>query len=143
MQESPELRKIIAEWFEAAAKGDTSWRDRHVSREPETRIIGTDPDEFLSGPRAYEFLKKEAEAVGGKVRVTVGHVEAFQEGDVGWGVALPTITLPDGKAVTPRWSAVFHREGGAWKLVQLHASIPVGNAASFGDVFPGAPPAGP
>jgi hypothetical protein len=137
MEPSPELAEIISDWFQSVASGDIGWRDRHVSRLPGTRIVGTDPDEFLEGPPAYEFLKNEAEAVGGKVSITVGHVEAFTEGSVGWGVAVPTISLPDGTQVSPRWSAVFHREDDAWKLVQLHASIAQGNEESFGDTFPG------
>jgi hypothetical protein len=141
MERAPELAEVITAWFDAAVRGDTAWRDRHVSRRPGTRIIGTDPDEFLEGATAYEFLKNEAQAVGGKIAVTIGHVEAFAEGSVGWGVAIPTITLPDGTKVTPRWSAVFHREDGDWKLVQLHASIPKGNAETFGDTFPGVKPA--
>jgi hypothetical protein len=31
-------------------------------------------------------------------------------------------SLPNGKSFSPRWSAVFHQEGGEWKLVQMHAS---------------------
>ncbi|MBI2379015.1 MAG: nuclear transport factor 2 family protein [Deltaproteobacteria bacterium] len=140
MRQDQDLREVIRGWFAAAAQGDVSWRDRHVSQQAEIRIIGTDPEEFLTGSVAYEFLANEAKAAGGKIRVSVGHVEAYVEGDVGWGVALPTITLPDGKTASPRWSAVFHRENGAWKLIQLHASIPVTNAAAFGDTFAGAPP---
>jgi hypothetical protein len=137
MEAAPEIRDIISAWFEAAAIGDASWRDRHVSRAQGTRIVGTDPEEFLDGAKAYDFLRNEALAVGGKIKVTVGFVEAFKEGSVGWGVALPTIQLPNGDTASPRWSAVFHQEDGDWKLVQLHASIPVTNAESFGDTFPG------
>ncbi len=136
MEPSPELREIIVGWFEAAAIGDVSWRDRHVSRQAGMRIVGTDPKEWLHGEQAYAFLKEEAERVGGKIKVIVPDAEAFTEGDVGWGVARPVITLPDGAQVSPRWSAVFHREEGQWKLVQLHASIGVSNEEAFGDVFP-------
>jgi adenylate cyclase len=139
MERAPELAEIIKAWFEAAAKGDVSWRDRHVSRQPGMRIIGTDPDELLEGERAYAFLKNEAEAAGGKLQVSVGHVEAFKEGSVGWGLAIPTITFPDGKKLTPRWSAVFHIEDGQWRLVQLHASFAKANTETFGDTLPGAP----
>lgn len=136
MRESPELAKVIAGWFSAAAAGDASWRDRHVSRQPGLRIIGTDPEEWLSGGPAYEFLRNEAETVGGRVKVKIQEIEAFEEGDTGWGVALPEITLADGTTkVTPRWSAVFHREDGQWRLVQLHASIGRGNAEAFGRTF--------
>jgi ketosteroid isomerase-like protein len=135
MTPSPELRDIIAGWFAAAENGDVSWRDRHVSKNPALRIVGTDPDEWLKGEAAYGFLKHEAETVGGRLTVRVREVEAYTEGTVGWGLAAPEITLGTGEKVNPRWSAVFHKEDDGWKLVQLHASIAVGNAAAFGDTF--------
>ncbi len=106
-----------------------------MSRAADLRIIGTDPAEWLDGAPAFAFLRDEAATVGGKVTVRLTAVEGFAEGSVGWGAALPEITLADGARVTPRWSAVFHREDDAWKLVQLHASIAVGNEAAFGDTF--------
>lgn len=137
MRESAELADVISSWFKAAADGDVQWRDDHVSRVPELRIVGTDPDEFLQGQEAYAFLRDEAENAGGKATVVVNHVEAYEEADVGWGVAVPTITLPDGRSVSPRWSAVFRREAGSWKMVQLHASVGVGNEVAFGQLFEG------
>ena len=106
-----------------------------MSRAPGLRIIGTDPAEWLDGEPAFAFLRDEAGAVGGKVTIALRSLEGFAEGSVGWGAAVPEITLPEGNTVSPRWSAVFHREDGAWKLVQLHASVPVANEAAFGDVF--------
>jgi hypothetical protein len=135
MQADVSLRAVISGWFESIVAADNSWRDRHVSSDPDLRIIGTDPTEWLSGGPAFAFLKGEAEAVGGKVRIDIGDVEAFSQGDVGWGAARPKIALPDGSVVNPRWSGVFRCEDGAWKLVQLHASIAVGNAEAFGDTL--------
>jgi SnoaL-like domain len=135
MQDSPDLRNIINSWFDAAAKGDAGWRDHHVSQVSGLRIVGTDPDELLQGAQAYEFLKDEAAMIGGRVAIEVRDVEAFEEGSVGWGLALPEITLAGGLKVSPRWSAVFHKEGVDWKLVQLHASVAQANEAAFGDTF--------
>jgi hypothetical protein len=45
------------------------------------------------------------------------------------------ITLPDGRCVSPRWSAVFQRQDDVWKFVQTHASIGVPNA-EIGWVYP-------
>jgi hypothetical protein len=112
VESAPDLAAVIAGWFKAAEQGDVSWRDQHVSREPGLRIVGTDPQEFLQGEEAYAFLKNEAETVGGRATVEVGEVEAYREGDVGWGVARPVITLMDGTNVSPRWSAVFNRKNG-------------------------------
>jgi ketosteroid isomerase-like protein len=139
MQPSAELRDVITGWFKAAAEGDVTWRDHHVSNHPNLRIVGTDPEEWLLGEPAFAFLRNEAATVGGRIKIKVLEVEAFEEGSVGWGLALPEIALQDGQKVTPRWSAVFHREDGTWRMVQLHASIPVGNEAAFGDTFSPAP----
>jgi hypothetical protein len=46
---------------------------------------------------------------------------------VGWATTKLTITLPDGRHVSPRWSSVFHREDDTWRFVHTHASIAVGN----------------
>ena len=93
MQDSPDLRNIINSWFDAAAKGDAGWRDHHVSQVSGLRIVGTDPNELLQGARAYEFLKDEAEMIGGRVAIEVKDVEAFEEGSR-LGLALPEITWP-------------------------------------------------
>jgi ketosteroid isomerase-like protein len=135
VEPSVELREIILNWFAAAAAGDASWRDRHVSRHPDLRIVGTDPEEWLAGDPAYRFLKDEAANIGGKVTVVVPEAEAFVEGSVGWGVARPIITLGDGRKVSPRWSAVFRREDDGWRMIQLHASVAIGNEQAFGDAF--------
>ena len=141
MEPCADLQEIIVNWFHAAAAGDASWRDRHVSRHPNLRIVGTDPDEWLEGELAYRFLKDEAESIEGKVQVQVPDVEAFSEGSVGWGVARPVITLGDGRKVSPRWSAVFRREDGGWRMIQLHASIAMTNEQAFGDTFSRGPSA--
>jgi hypothetical protein len=42
------------------------------------------------------------------------------------------LTLPNDKQISPRWSAVFHREDEVWKLVQLHASVGISNEQLLG-----------
>jgi len=135
MERSPELEEIIARWFESAARGDGSWVDRHVSRDADVLLVGTDPDDWLEGEKVGEFLKGEAEAMGGSVTISPG--VAFREGDVGWGTTRPTLTLPDGRRVSPRWSAVFRREDGEWKAVQIHASVGISNEELLGMQLPG------
>jgi hypothetical protein len=132
MQASTELRNIIEGWFEAVAGGDLAWVERHISRRAGVRLVGTDPTEWLEGPQVAEFLKEEVKALGNVVQVSCRDTEAYHEGSVGWGLANPILTLPNGKQITPRWSAVFHREDNEWKLVQLHASVGVANEALLG-----------
>jgi ketosteroid isomerase-like protein len=131
MQTSVDLQKIINAWFESIASGDLSWAERHISTKA-VRLVGTDPHEWLEGEKVAEFLKEEVKALGGVVKVELGETEAYQEGSVGWGLARPTLVMPNGGQISPRWSAVFHQEDGEWKLVQLHASVGVPNEELFG-----------
>ena len=127
MKKSKELANIIGGWFTAAAKGDASYADKHLSKRPTMLLVGTDPKEWIRGKAASKFLMDEAKAMGGKIKVKADEVEAYIEGTVGWGIANPTITLPNGKKFQPRWSAVFHKENSQWKIIQIHASAGVPN----------------
>jgi ketosteroid isomerase-like protein len=136
MRRSPELEALIGQWFAAATSGDASVVDKFVSLEPGTTLVGSDPDEWLLGGDAVaEFLRGEVTSSGGQADFSPSGTEAFEEGTVGWATTHLTITLPDGRSVSPRWSSVFHREGDGWRFVQTHASFGVGND-DVGWVYP-------
>ncbi len=128
MERSPELEQLVVAWFAGASRGDASLVDAHVSLDDGTRLIGSDPGEVFSGGSAVaQFLRGEVHNAGGNAVFSPTDIEAFQEGTVGWATTNVTITMPDGKHVLPRWSAVFHWEKGVWRFVQIHASIGVAN----------------
>jgi hypothetical protein len=134
MQASPELHTIIAAWFiawESVSNGKPFWADHHLSRRAELHTIGTDPSEWFEGEKAFEHMKQEMNETGG-IKFSPGEIKAWQEGAVGWGIAHPTLTLPNGKRVLIRWSAVFHQEEGEWKMVQLHMSVGIPNEQLLG-----------
>ena len=136
MQRSPELEDLVRAWFEAATRGDVSLVDMLVSPGEGTRLIGSDPGERFSGGTAVaEFLRGEVEGAGGQAKFAPTETEAFSQGTVGWATTSLTITMPDGKHVSPRWSAVFHQENEDWRFVQTHASIGIPNEA-VGWVYP-------
>jgi len=129
MERSAEIEQLVGAWFAAATKGDASLVATHVSQGDGTRLIGSDPEEVFKGGAAIAaFLVGEVEGAGGHATFTPTDTEAFSEGTVGWATTYLTITMPDGKYVSPRWSAVFRNEDGVWKFVQTHASIAVPNA---------------
>ena len=127
MEQSPELRDLTVAWFDAASRGDEYLLDTHVSRDAEVLLIGSDPSEWFEGSRVTEFLRGEVKAFPGKAKFSPGEPQAFSEGTMGWAVTRPTITLPDGTSVSPRWSAVFRQEDGVWKFVHFHVSFGVSN----------------
>jgi ketosteroid isomerase-like protein len=136
MERSEEIEQLVADWFAAATRGDASLVAERVSSEAATRLIGSDPAELFKGGDAVAgFLAGEVEGAGGHATFAPTATEAFSEGTVGWATSQVTITMPDGKHVSPRWSAVFHKEDGIWKFVQTHASIAVPND-EIGWVYP-------
>jgi hypothetical protein len=129
VERSVELEEVVEEWFAHASRGDSSIVAVRVSSSDAVRLIGSDPNEvFLGGAAVAEFLTGEVDASGGRARFTPVSTEAFREGTVGWASTTLTITLPDGRQLSPRWTSVFHQEDGVWKFVQIHASIAVPNS---------------
>ena len=49
MERSAELEQLVRDWFAAASKGDASLADIHVSRDPSSRLVGSDPSEWIQG----------------------------------------------------------------------------------------------
>ena len=74
---------------------------------------------------------QEMRAAG--IELVPGEVQAYREGSVGWAADRPTFRLPDGTTLPARLTAVFHREDGAWKMVQSHASFGVRNEEAIGE----------
>lgn len=136
MEPSREIEELVISWFASASRGDASIIDRHVSPDPAASLIGSDPEELIEGgEEVSRFLHGEVSGAAGNVTFTPRDIRAFSEGTVGWATTLLTITLPDGRRVSPRWSAVVHREEGVWRFVQTHASIGVPND-QIGWVYP-------
>jgi adenylate cyclase len=129
MERSPDLEKLVADWFNAASRGDPSLIDRHVSLDPGALLVGTDPDEWFPGKAAADYLRSQIPGSGGLKRTLEG-LRAFSEGSMGWAVTRFSLTFPDGRSISPRWSAVFHQEDGDWKIVHLHASLGISNDES-------------
>ncbi len=80
--------------------------------------------------RIYAAQLGEMGAAGIKLQPT--NPQCYGEGSVGWCADRARFTLPDGTEQPVRLTAVFHQEGGDWKLVQSHASFGVRNAESIG-----------
>lgn len=95
------------------------------------RVLGFDDDELWRGPN--EFLKV-FEAQSGEMpdwSIDVHRAEAFEDGRFGWASLHSTIVA--GETETPlRHTAVLSLEGGAWRILQWHNSVPVPNQQVFG-----------
>jgi ketosteroid isomerase-like protein len=128
MERSAEIEALVTSWFTAATKGDASLVDQYVPNDPDARLIGSDPAEWLRGGDAIgAFLRSEIAGAGGDVTFTPSETEGYAEGSVGWAATKLTLRLPDGRQIDPRWTAVLRRGAGGRQFVQTHASIAVPN----------------
>ena len=129
LQQSAELREVLRRFDEAMERGDASSVLEIMSREEGVLSIGTDPDEWWSDfatiEQVYTAQLNEMRESGGTFQVSDRH--CYQEGSVGWCADRGTMVLPDGTQKPVRLTAIFHQEGGDWKMVHSHVSLGVPN----------------
>ena len=131
MQQSPELRELIAGYFRSFTVGDPDWVERHVLNGDELRLIGTNPDEWLHGVDAFTLFRQEAAAATGALAADVSDIEAYSAGEAGWGAGRVRFTTQNGLTARARFSVVFVLVDGTWKVVSSHTSIPIPDDEAF------------
>ena len=133
MDPSPELREFTLRFYQALATGDLDFVARHTARAEGVLGIGTDAREWWIG---YETLihtwRTQSQEMGGALPITPGDPQAYQEGSVGWVADRSDIAFPDIPPIPFRLTLVFHREDGAWKMVQFHILVGVANEQALG-----------
>ncbi len=134
MERSPEIEAAARTVYDALSSGDAAAVARLFSTASGVTLIGTDPEELWVGhdtiTRIWEAQLGE---MGGSVGVEGADPVGYSSGDVGWISDRPTLVIGGEMRIPLRITAVFERDGGAWKVVQWHASIGVSNEESFGE----------
>ena len=131
MQDSPEIRDLIAGYFRAFTVGDPGWVEMHVSAGDELRLIGTNAEEWLGGPVGFQRFRAEAAAASGTLAAELSDVEGYSASDVGWGAARIRFVTEDGSSARARFSVVFERRDRVWVMVASHTSVPVADEDVF------------
>ena len=136
IQPSTELIALMTRWYASFSAGNMDIVEEILSHDPALLSIGTAPEEWLMGFDAIALIYRAQIGAVGDIKIEGGPITAFCAGDVGWVADRPRITLPDGKTITMRSTLVFHRQDGAWKLVQQHNSVGVSNEELVGQALP-------
>ena len=135
MERSEELVGVMEDLYEAMRSGDVS--NFESAAADDLLVIGTDPQEWWSGrDTVLAAFRAQAEAMGGGFPVQAGDPVAYSHGDVGWIADRPTMTGPDGSSMPFRLTVVTVRDGGDWKVAQMHFSLGVSNEEAFGQELP-------
>ena len=133
VERAPELEDLMRRWYAAIAAGDGTFVERVLSRQAGLLGVGTDPREWWAGyDTAGELFDGPDPGAGRPAARRAGRPAGPPRGERGLGAGCPTFHLPDGTELALRVTAVFRQEDGAWRCVQWHVSIGVGNEEALG-----------
>jgi len=132
MEQSAELRERTLKFYQAMEKADVSFFGSLFSQEEGALAIGTDPEEWWVGHGEITEIFEAQFTEANSFSIIDPDPQAYTEGNVGWVADQYNVKLSNGNIVLFRVTAVFHKEVGEWKIVQLHASLGVPNEEVFG-----------
>ena len=99
---------------------------------PDMRIILSADDEWIKAGGDFAELMTDRSRQIGVAGVDFDRLEAFERGGTGWWAANMTVARNHGDPMTFRQTGVAFIEAGVWRTAQVHTSIGVPNAESFG-----------
>jgi hypothetical protein len=121
---SSDIEEALRRLYAILSSGDAEALADIVTTDHDS-IVGVGLDGGLDlGAGWLSAFQEQLRQDGGFPRVPGERPQCFSLGDVGWFADRPTLHLPDGSQLQPRLSGVMRHERGAWRLVQLHASLP-------------------
>jgi class 3 adenylate cyclase len=97
-----------------------------LSSSPSVLVVGSDPAEWHTGADAVNIFLAQLEEMP-QFTVTPWGPTAYCCGEVGWIADQPLFVFEDGTEKRFRQTATLALEGGHWRIVQWHVSLPVGN----------------
>jgi adenylate cyclase len=128
---SPEIESLMRRLMPVYVSDDRASLSNIFSSDASLRVLGFDPDERWAGRDEVldVRLAQSDEMLGTEFEVEM--VEAFEDGPFGWATWFGALVY-GGSTTQLRTTAVFRLEGGFWRIVQWHNSVPVPNQQVFG-----------
>lgn len=103
-----------------------------VSTEEGTLMIGTDPAEWWDTQEVLDLIiATQGQELEG-AQSTVGHVEGWAAGDVGWAAARFDVVFGPDTTAALRLTATMVRADDSWQIVQAHVSTGIPNEQLVG-----------
>ncbi len=115
----------------AALAGDVEGGFEELLAPEGLLMIGTAPEEWWEGRDEVARVFRAQAAARGEVEIVDSSPAIREAGAVGWVADRVTVRLSDGMEIPMRITLVWRRADGAWRLVQGHASVGIGNAEAF------------
>lgn len=124
MEQSEAIRRAGIAIYDALNDHDEVAIRLSFDSGPDHLSVGTGADEVWQGGDVVVEQIAEQFRQMPELRFTPGDIVAFADGDVGWLFDQPTVSGPGMPTSAARLTAVFQRQGTAWKVAHSHLSLP-------------------
>lgn len=131
VKRSPELEAVVFRYLSAYTTQGLEVLSNVVSGDESLRVLGFDSDEWWQGPEEFLAVRHAQIAESPDFTAVIHGIEAFEDGPVGWFSVFYTLQGDEVHADI-RSTGVLRIEGGVWRVVQWHNSVPVANQQVFG-----------
>ena len=132
---SEELRAFYLRFCAAMTSDDIDAVRGMFSTNACLLYVGTDPEEWWTGPGSAEVMLRQNKELGG-IEARPSAPVAYALGNVGWVADRLRVVLRTGVEVSVRLTLVLAIERGQWRIVQWHGSIGEKDEVSFGKALP-------
>jgi hypothetical protein len=126
-----QVRAGLMAMVEALNNGDRNGVAASLSTRVECTLIGSDPEEWLTGDQLLAVMDQGMLAGDSPVRVVLDDTFVHVMGEVAWVEGRGRFIDPTSRERPYRMTAVVVREDGEWKGVQSHVSLGVPNDQIF------------
>jgi ketosteroid isomerase-like protein len=117
-QRAPQIEQLVRAWLDAKQAADPDAIGARLGSYEGALAIGTDSDEWWSGPEAF----RAAHISGGAFEASVDVLDAHQAGSVAWAAVRAVIQTGEPGGFPIRLTLVLTEQDGDWRIVQSHAS---------------------
>lgn len=134
VRRSSELEAVVRRFLDARVALDVDAMKALNSQSEFLRQIGSDRDEWVQGFDAtvQSWVDNQFQDSWRVSDASLLRIEAFENGETGWAAVEQERTLVNGQEFVFRITMVFALEAYAWKLVQIHFSVPVADEQVLG-----------
>ncbi|MDF1727941.1 MAG: adenylate/guanylate cyclase domain-containing protein [Sulfitobacter sp.] len=128
-QQSTELLAVSRRWIDAILHKRKSEMRNILSENDHLRFVGTGEGELWAGDAVREGVGNFFGVIPQFNKHTETFAEAFENGETGWACLTHEIAFADRPDLIfhVRTTLIFALEGGVWKIVQRHGSVPIPN----------------
>lgn len=117
---SDEVKSTVLRFYQRMRASDATGFDEFISTDPSLMVIGSADEWFTQRERLRGVFRLRDQGLEAG-----DDALAYESGDLGWFVDRPDWIFSDGSRMHTRFTAVLHREHGAWRFVHWHLSVGV------------------